>query len=256
MGLLDTLFSGRSFFLKNEDKPGAEIQGQFPAQEVTRKIASKYSSGAALNQDVPFRQYIAGEIDTITFNAIFFKHDMLFGEPEKAVKTLASWVKRDTDLARPPICSFSVGDGHISMGSCTIDSVQETYLQPTFLGKMHHVTCAITLSRYQAYSLEGEEPGETRYHRAKARDYYEMLTWREYRSAEMGDIIRKRHPDQQNLQVGDIVKLPSVEAIRTERIEQTSETFKTAFGKKETPQRTLRIYMVEQRNEPFVSHLV
>ncbi len=256
MGLLDTLFSGRSFFIKNEDEPGAEIQGQFPAQDVQKTVGSKYSTGAALNQDVPFRQYISGEIDTITFNAVFFKHDMFFGEPEKAVALLESWVKRNKKLARPPICSFSVGDGHISMGSCTIDKVQETFLQPTFLGKMHHVTCAITLSRYRAYSLEGEEAGETRYHRAKDREYYEMLSWREYRSAEMGDIIRKRHPEKPNLQVGDIVELPSIEAIRTERVEQTSETFKTAFGKRETPQRTLRLYMFEQRNESYVSHLI
>jgi hypothetical protein len=252
VGIIDTLFSGRSFFIRNEDT-GQELQGQFPAQEVKKEVASKYSSTAALNMETPVRQYISGETDTITFVAVFFNDDDLLGKAEDDLKLIESWTKRDRDLKRPPICSFSIGDGFLSMGSCTIDKVSETFLQPTFLGKLHHVSCAITISRYEPYTLEGQEPGETRYHRAKEREYYELLTQQEYNSPELGDVIRQRHPSKPNLQVNDVVKLPSIEAIRTVRVKQTSQTFKTAYGKKDTPQRALRLYMFEKRNKTYIA---
>lgn len=255
MPLLDILFGQRSFFITNLDT-GQELQGQFPALNPVENVGSRYGSGTNLGRSNPFRQFIGGEIDTITFQAMFFNKSDFLGSAEDDLELIKSWVRTDSKLNRPPIVSFSVGDGHLSMGSCTIDRVQATHLQPSFLGKLQGVTCSITLSRFVSYTLDQPEPGETRYHRAKENDYFEMLTWLEYKSAEMGDIIRKRHPNKLNIQINEIIKLPSIEAIRSERIEQKSETFKTAYGKKETPQRTLRLLRLKERSGDYVSHLL
>lgn len=255
MGLIDTLFGQRTFFLRNEDS-GKELQGQFQAENVSKNVGANYSTSSALNMQTPIRQFINGEVDTVTFQATFFNRDEFFGGAEDDLELLESWVRRDSEKGRPPILSFSVGDGHLSMVSCVMEKLSQTLMPPTFTGRLHGVVCDITLTKYQGYSLEGPAPGETRYHRAKDRDYYEMLTWNEYGSAEMGDIIRKRHPDKPNLQIADIVKLPSVEAIRTERIEQKSNVLKTAYGKKDTPQRALRLSTFESRNRTYVSHII
>jgi hypothetical protein len=255
MTLLDALFSKRAFFLRNEDT-GQELQGQFPAQNVSEKIGSKYSSENALNRQSPIRQFINGELETITFQAMFFNRDDLFGSAKEDLDLLKSWSRRDSKLKRPPLISFSIGDGHISMSPCVIDSLNLQYLDPSFFGKLKGVTCDITISKYTAYSLDNGAIYETRYHSAKERDYYELIAWQEYRSAELGDVIRKRHPNKPVLQTGDVVKLPSIEAIRTERIEQKSDILKTAFGRKDTPQRALRILMFEKRNRPYTSHII
>jgi phage protein U len=255
MPLLDALFGGRSFFIKNLDS-GQEIQGQFPAQNLKKEKGARYSKTSALNRQTPITQFISGEDDRITFQILLFNRDEIFGQAEDDLELLESWIERDSQIGRPPICSFSVGNGFVSMGECVIEKVVESYMQPTFFGKLHGVQIDLTISRYKEFSLEGEEPGETRYARAKERDYYEMLTQIEYNSPELGDVIRKRHPDKANIEVADIIKLPSIEAIRTERVEQKSVSLKTAYGRKETPQRALRIYMFEQRNRTYVSHIL
>jgi len=255
MGLIDAIFGRRTFFLRNKDT-GQELQGQFPAENVTENKSVNYSETAALNMQTPISQFINGDLDTISFQATFFNRDIVFGQANDDIELLNSWVERDNSLTRPPILSFSIGDGHLSMGSCTLRRLSKRFMMPYKTGKMTGVVCEITLAKYKGYSLEPENPGETRYHIAKIRDYYEILTYREYGSAELGDIIRQRHPDKLNIQVADVIKLPSVEAIRTEVITQKSNIFKTAYGKKETEQRTLRLYMLEQRNRNYTSHII
>lgn len=255
MGLLDTIFGKRTFFLRNEDT-GQTLQGQYHAENLNKSVKSRYAENASLNMATPFSQFISGELDKITFQATFWNRDEVFGSAEDDIETLFSWVKRDSKFGRPPICSFSAGDGHVSMVSCRIDSVNANFTRPTVTGKLKGVTTQITLVQYKEYSLNNPDPGETRYHRVKDGEYYELLTYIEYGSPEIGDVIRKRHPDKLELKVGDIVKLPSIEAIRTERVEQKSDTFKTSTGNRDTEQRRLRIYMLEKRNRTYTTHIL
>jgi hypothetical protein len=255
MGLIDAIFGKRTFFLRNKDT-GQELQGQFPAQNVVENKSSNYSETVSLNMQTPISQFVNGELDTISFQATFFNRDIVFGQAGDDIDLLDSWIERDNSLTRPPILSFSIGDGHLSMGSCTLRRLSKRFMMPYKTGKLKGVVCDITLAKYKGYSLESEEPGETRYHIAKTRDYFEMLTYNEYGSAEMGDIIRQRHPDKLNIQVADVIKLPSVEAIRTEVITQKSNVFKTAYGKKETEQRSLRISMLERRDDDYTSYII
>ena len=127
---------------------------------------------------------------------------------------------------------------------------------PTILGQLRHVEFTINLEQYQEFDLDSSEIFETRYHRARDRDYYELLAYREYKAPILGEALRKRHPTQPSLAPGAVVKLPSAEGIRRDKIEPTSIPLASAFGRKDTPQRALRIAVLAARSGSYTSHIV
>lgn len=262
MGFLDMLVKTRKWYLRNEDS-GETIEGQFAPTNLTRDVGNNYAQHTALNRGKTIIQYLNSKNDTLVFTAGFYAVNALGGTGifgtdsiEENLEKLISWAKRDPDLQRPPIVTFWIGNGHLEQLS-VIDSITGiTYGEPTILGDLREVTFTINLLQYEEFSIDDEESFDTRYHRARERDYYEALTQREYGNPLIGDVIRKRHPTQPNLVPGAIVKLPSIEGIRTIRVEPTSIALETGFGRKETPQRTLRLDMFDRRNRTYVSHVV
>jgi hypothetical protein len=264
MGLADAvagLFGlTRSWKLKNLDTDD-EVEGQFEAEDLTENVGTKYSKIAALNRQNPILQFIGGNLETVTFSAKLWNRDAVQttkGTADDVLETLKSWTRRDSSLGRPPILEFTAaGDHPLTYENCVIESLGGIrYDRPTTGGKMRGVSLSITLLKYEPYTLEGYKGGETRYHRAKTGDYYEMLTFQEYGNPNMGDIIRKRHPSKPNIQTADIIKLPSIEVLRKEKVEATSLALKGAFLRKDSPQRSLRIEMFQKRNVPYVSHVI
>jgi hypothetical protein len=265
MGLLD-LLSKNVWYLSNEDStPPSTIQGQFPPEELKEETGNKYSVQTSLNRQNPIVQFLSGEADTLSFVATMFNYSGFTGknifdfggDAKDDLDTLKSWKQRDENLGRPPILSFSVGDGMVGMATCIITSLGSiTYDKPTKLGRFRRARLTVNLMRYEPFSLEASTSGETRYHRAALRDYYEMLTYREYGSAEMGDIIRKRHPTKPNIQPADIIKLPSKATLRREIIAPSSIVFQNATNRKSTPQRELMLAVLEERNRNYVSHII
>jgi hypothetical protein len=260
------VLGGVTWKLTNLDDDDDTIQGQFEATELTENIGTKYSKVGALNRQNPILQFIGGNLETVTFQARLWNQISgataaslaTQGAASDVLEKIKSWTRRDDSLGRPPILSFeAAGDHPVAYDHCVIESLGGIrYDQPTVLGKMRGVTLTITLLKYEPYTLKGYQGGETRYHRAKSGDYYEMLTLREYGSAQMGDIIRKRHPSKPNIQTADIIKLPSIEVLRKEQVKTSSIALTNAFGRKESPQRTLRLEMLDKRNIAYVSHLV
>lgn len=259
------ILGGVTWSLKNLDNDDM-IQGQFEAEDLVENVSTKYSKISSLNRQNPILQYIGGELDTVTFKARMWNqisgataaHLARFGAASDTLEKLKSWARRDDKTGRPPILQFSAaGDHPLAYDKCVIESLGGiSYDPPTTLGKMRGVTVTITLLKYTDYTLEGYKGGETRYHHAKTGDYYELLTYREYGSAMMGDIIRKRHPGKLNIQTNDIIKLPSIEVLRNERVEPTSLMLKDAFGRISSPQRTLRLDMITRRNYVYYSHII
>jgi hypothetical protein len=72
----------------------------------------------------------------------------------------------------------------------------------------------------------------------------------------LGDVIRKRNPSQPLVTPGSTIPLPSVEAVRNVKVEPKSLQLATAYGKKDTPQRTLRIDIFNRRNVSYTSHIL
>jgi hypothetical protein len=257
MSLIADILGFRSWHLQSHDVPNQILHGQFEPQDTTENVGSKYSQHNSLNRAHPIIQFVNGVADTLSFNAQLFARDFLFNSVSDDLTLLKTWAKRDPNLRRPHIVSFWVGDGAIAMDKCVVQGLSDIkYGKPSALGALKDVSLTIHLLQYEPFSLELTEPPETRYHHAKFDDYYEMLCFREYGNPMMGDVIRKRHPDKPSIQVADIVKLPSSEAIRKDTVEPKSLALNTAYGRKETPQRTLRLAVFDEHQRTHVSHVI
>jgi hypothetical protein len=241
---------------------GALVQGQFESLDVTENLSTAYADNWSLGRRAPISQWLHGELETITFTAKFYDTRSLFDSftGEDALAKLKEWVRPHSSLGHPEVLTFWVGDGSFAFFvNCVVTSLGGIkYDRPTIFGGLRGFEATITLREYVPYSLEEGQssPLESRYHRAKAGDYYEMLTQREYNNPALGDIIRKRNPTKPNLQVGDVVKLPDISAIRKDKVEQKSIALQTGFGKKLTAQKSLRIAMFDSRNRSKVSHVI
>lgn len=230
---------------------------QFPPVGMTGDVSNVYSEAGALNMQNPIMQWVRGNTDTLAVpSQLYSEHS----DDDIMVKlnTLIGWTRKDEALARPPILMFRMGDGTVRMSECVIESITGiTYVSfREHDGKPRDLTFTVNLRKWFEFKFDVEEEGETRYHRAKSHDYYEWLTYREYGDPILGDIIRKDHPTKPYLSVGDVVKLPNQSKLRKSVITPRSVSFKTAYGRKETPQRTLRLDIFDRRNVRYVSYVV
>lgn len=227
----------KSWFIVNTDTM-ENIYGPYEPENVTHTVGSVYADAWALNKQHPVRQFLHGQVETITFTGRFYAVFELL-QVEKQVEKLKSWSRKDDDYGRPPVCYFFVGlDQHVKMESCVIRNVSVTYDRPGFLGSMKGATVSITLERYDPFSLEDSENFDTRYHFVKLGDTFETLAQREYRDPMLGIQLRQDHPESQILQPGSIVKLPARSgSIRNAKKEPSSIALKTLTRRKQTPQK-------------------
>ncbi len=278
MANLLNLFFERNWVIKNLENDEV-VKGQFHAEGLTEEVSSEYSEVHALNRQTPVTQFVHGNTETLSFTGRLFAararpEDLGIGIPQlpfvgakidEDIRNLKEWVRRDEKLKRPPLLRFSLGDGHVQMERCLLQSVSGiTYDRPTALGAMRHVTFTVNLRQFTDFeptfssvvgSLLGAV-GLTRFHTASRGDYYETLTQIEYNDALLGDVIRRRNPEKANLQIGDVTLLPSASAIIDERVAQQSVPLKTAFDRRDTPQRSLRLEFFALRDRSLTSFVV
>lgn len=246
----------RSWFLQNLDTFQI-FQAQFEPEGLTREIVSNYAEHTALNRKTPILQFLNKQAETITFQATLWRRDVAFNTVEDDFALLQSWVEPDEAFNnRPPLLLFWVGDGHVQLECVMTGLTGVTYDRPTFGGGVRKITFNVNLKQYQEFSLDSGGLFETRYHIAKERDYYELIAQREYGDPLKGDIIRKRNPTLPNMQLGDRIPFPAIEAIRRDRVETKSVALESAYGKRITPQKQLRLDMFDRRNRPYVSHII
>lgn len=238
--------------MRNLDS-GELLQGQFEPENVGRDVGSNWGQFTSLNRQNAILQFLNGAQETLSFDGRFFRGHALDRTPELKLEQLISWTKIDKSVRRPPVVQFWVGDGHIQM-NCVISGVSSNYGRPDFFGGLRDVSFSVSLLEFTAFSIDDAEETDTRYAHARERDYFELLAFEEYGNPLLGDVIRKQHPQLQSLQPGDIVRLPSIEGVRTIQVTQTSIPMKTAFGRADTPQRTLRIQFFDKRSNSYTSH--
>lgn len=247
------------------------VEGQFHAEGLTEEIASEYSEKFALNRQNPLTQFLHGNTETITFTGRLFAARAFIESVDNQLNLLKSWVRRDFLLERPPLLSFTVGDGHVQMEKCFLQSLSGiTYERPTAFGALRHVTFTVNLRKFTDFELpKFQLPGvgavlgavagafgDTRFHTAKRGDYYESLTQLEYDDALLGDLIRRRNPDKPNIQIGDVIALPTASTIQGQQVTQQSVPLKTAFDRPPTPQRNLRIDIFKRRDRKLLSFVL
>lgn len=239
--------------LENLDT-GETVEGQFgPINAVIAPGNPTYVEHTSLNRDKPIQQYVHGNADNLTFGARWFAVFEKDNTPEKRIEVLRSWKNRDPNLARPPLVAWWVGDGKLALGPAIIAGLGDiSYFDPPkHSGGIRGVDVPVTLRAYAKWEPEYRPVGETRYHHVKQGEYYELIAWNEYRNARLGDVIRKRHPNQLFLTTTMIVKLPSAEAIRTETVRPTSIPLEGILLLKDSPQKQLRQLVFDRNNRSY-----
>lgn len=251
-----SLFDSAKLWELGNYETGGEVKGQFHAEDLKRNVDPNWSETYSVGQQNPIHQFIRGSADMVSFKGRFFA-DWLTDSVTSQIDKLISWAKIDKELRRPPILYFWHGDGHVRLRKCIIWSLSNIeYGEPRWDGSPRHVVFDITLKEYVPFTLEEKPTGESRYHHSKFGDYFELICYREYAEPLIGDVIRRRHYTTPQLQVGDIVKLPSSSTLLNESIEPKSIQLKTAFKPKESPQRTNRIDIFNKRNIVYTSNVI
>lgn len=236
---------------------GEHMRGQFHAEGLTHGgVGGVYSQRWSLNRAHPIVQFVHGDSETYSFTGRFHATTSA-EEAETQLETLKLWARREEAFERPPVLEFWAGNGHAFFTQCVLESLADiTYDRPTALGSVRQVTFTVNLLQYVEYSLDGPVIGDTRYHRTRQGDYFELVAVREYGDAKFGDVIRKRHPETANPQIGDVIKLPHISKIRREKVEPKSYPLAGAFERKDTPARALRLSVLERHSADYVSHIL
>jgi hypothetical protein len=244
------------FNVDSDEEPA--IKGQFEPLQTTEDLANKWAQHTGLGRSKPILQFINLAPGQMSFRALLYAldstHDIV-----QDLNRLKEWRKIDPSLGRPPILSFYVGDrtSGVGLNHCVLEALSGiTYSEIRDDGKPRRITLSVELREFAPFDIEEEVTTDTRYHKVKQGEYFEMLTWREYRSALLGDAIRQDHPQFAIPQVGDVVKLPSIEGVRDRVITQKSIPLKTAFGKKETAQRANRLDTFDRRGGDYFSEII
>jgi hypothetical protein len=244
-----------SWFLSNMDT-GEQIEGQFPPEDLTQEMGGTFAEESPLNRQHPIAQFLHGNSETVSFTGRLFAETSI-DSLTKPLRMLQNWTKRDPNLFRPPTLLFWVGDATVNLAECILERpLSIKYRSFRNNGSPRDISFTVNLREYVPYSLLVESGGETRYHQARDRDYYEWLCQREYSDPMLGVVIRDRHPDHGLLAAGDIAKLPSAETLRKAKPQTTSIALKTAYGRKDTPQRNLRVGVFDRLNRIHTSHVV
>jgi len=244
----------RSWAMVN-NQTGETLNGDFVAEDVTRDVGANWSEESSLGRQNPIITFLNGKADTCSFVARFFRRDITDADPQDRLETLIAWTRVDPALLRPPSVVFMLGTGNL-VQECIIEGISGIrYDEPDWLGYIRQVSFTVNLKKFTPFDFDATGVTDTCYHRCAEGDYYELICQREYGDPALGDVIRKRHPTQPLLSAGDIVKLPAIEGVRGERIQTTSIALKTAYGRKNTAQRQLRIQWFDRRNTTYVSHI-
>lgn len=247
----------RGWTMINTDFPGEKVEGQFEAEGLTEEVRAVYSQFNALNRQHPALQFVRGELDEITFaGRVFQEHDD-DGNPENELSLLKSFVRRDPSLGRPPVVSFKVGVGVVGFSMAVIRGITGiVYDRVTTSGEFRGATFNVRMTKYVPFSLEGGEINDSRFARVKTREYYELLTQREYGDPLLGVVIQGQNPEKQNLVAGDVVKLPSLRSVRRTVVAASSDPLSTAFGRRETAQRANLLDTISRRSAGRISHIL
>lgn len=253
--ILSSIFGPDTWIILNTETKES-VSGDFPHEGMQRSVGSNIAQITSLNRQNPILQFLNGKTQTISLKSRFRYMDITDKEPVKKLEMLEKWCALDPIVRRPPVCIFSLGTSSGATWQVLIESIETEYSQTDFFGTVREVVFTMNLLRYTPFSIDNTQATDTRYAHARERDYYEMLAQQEYGNPMLGVVIRQRHPRQLIMVPGDIIKLPSVEGVRTSVPQQQSIQLKDAYSRRDTAARRLRQQWFQRRSTPHVSFLV
>lgn len=218
--------------------------------DITLNRGSVYTEKFALNREKGIIQFLHGTSDTLSLTERL-RSTTFSDETSNRIAVLSRMATRDSNKGQPPILSFQLGDGHLSM-ICIIDGqISIKYDQASrFSGKAMGATVSFTLRQYTPFEHSVDQSFETRYHVSKTGDYHALLAAIEWGDPMLGIALMHRQPDFRPLKPGTIIKLPTIEGMRQDSTEHTSHVLKS-LGRS-SPQRSRMRRAMEASSVAFI----
>lgn len=186
-----------------------DIVGQFIPQSVSKSVSADIAVGKSVNRDYPILQWISGELEEISFQAKLWATDSTDLTVEERLARLETLVRRNSDLKRPPVCSFAWGSLATLQMDCLVKSIGGvSYDEVRDDGSFRGATLSITLMRFEEVQWKVTDPSVpekfTRIRRAKRGDTYESLAQDEYGNPLLGVLLRQLNPRVPGMLLADL----------------------------------------------------
>ena len=224
------------------DMQGREIKGHFTGEAYTENISTSWGSLAVPKRRTPFTQWMRGEHETVTYEAMFFlERDLIsrgkaiFGLEDllDELKLLKRTVIPDPKLNRPPTFRFIMGDIEFdtcveSIGGVVFDELRKDGVVKSF-------TCSITLRKIiERAMLTTTDPSKlksaSKLTPIVTGETYETLARNEYRNPLIGIALRDVQDSDGTFvnpkvfpKAGTIVHLPGRDFFRNVKITPNSK---------------------------------
>lgn len=200
------------------------VVGQFPVPEegIRYNVNNVIGDAGGLGLPHPFVQWIRGEKQTITLDAILFaRHN---GEDIKILfQSILDLMTQVPELGRPPVCRFTYGS--LLSLLVLVQGGEINIRRPRVDGKARHIIWPITLVRFVPYKLDILSTSGIKESRhvqvADERRMYEILAAREFGTANAlaGDRLRKRNRSAPFAAEDEsLVKIPNADIILSETV--------------------------------------
>lgn len=231
---------------------GDDIVGQFVPQSLTKSVSSVVAEASSVNRDHPILQWVQGATETVSFTAKLWAKDSTDFSVEDRLFRLETLVRRNSDLKRPPVCSFSWGAVGTLLLDCLVQSIGEvTYDEVREDGTLRGVTLQLTLKRFEEVEFTVTDPSVpetfTRVRRAKRNDTYESIALDEYGDPQLGVLLRQLTPRVPGMLLADLrpkdpVHIFPEEFLVTLEIAPEFHAFRTGSGNEAAEQRRREIF--------------
>lgn len=220
------------------DEINTTVEGQFAVEEMNLgSYNSTFADISTTNQFHPVTQWIKGELQNITFEAMFWENDtgdpltsdlLPFDSIKERYKGLQELSTYNDKLKRQPICMFTYGKSVELKCFANISNIRTGYLTPK--GAFRHIKFTLTLRRFVESVHKATDPtaleSNTFYHKVNTEDSYETIARKHYNQPLYGEIIRRFQGHKPDLTEGDVVVVPKLAYVmRRRKIEPQTHIF-------------------------------
>ena len=244
---------------RNED-----IVGQFIPQSMSKTVSGQIATASSVNSQYPILQWVAGELETITFSVKLWNTDSIDFSVDERLERLEDLVKRNFDLKRPPVCAFAWGDVPSLSVDCLVKTLGGiTYDEVRDDGTLRGVSLSIQLNRFDEIEFEITDSSVpetfTRIRRAKKGDTYESIALDEYSDPILGVLLRQLNPRIPGMLLSDLnpkdpVHIYPEDYLVTLSIEPEFHAFKSGAGNEAAEERR-REFFDDRNVDAYVTFL-
>lgn len=230
---------------------GESYEGQFGPIGLTKDLGSQIGTFSSLNRQDPIIQWLGGNGESISFDALLFAADT-FHSIGPQLTALEKLVRKDPALGRPPVCRFTYGkELSLLVIVESLGGIRYADARP-FAGTFRSAMLTITLRKYVPYKPveEAEPPTETYYRPARINDTFEVIAKQAYGSAVKGVNLRARFPSL-DIIIPTAQVVPVLEKNNEDILAPTAPVSDVFLGIRRDPEILQKA--LDERGKPFLS---